>query len=283
MIPFQLHRRIPFVRRPFDQRDSLLAENAALKTRLAEIEREEEAPQVESKQSLNRAQELKRANVEYVDRAKTAFSHDEAMKASIGGDFEAIGRIEAAIVQYYGLKPDGHLIDVGCGSGRLARPLSAYLRGKYSGFDVVDDFVNYARKTVQRPDWRIEAIEHIGIPEPDGCADMVCFFSVLTHLLHEQSYWYLEEAKRVVKPGGLIIASFLEFTEPIHWPIFTSTLTHAKQPNVSDPINVFIERGALQVWANHLGLEIDEIRNGSDKIVPEGALGQSLCVIRRPD
>ena len=110
---------------------------------------------------------------------------------------------------------------------------------------------------------------------------MVCFFSVLTHLLHEQSFWYLEEAKRVLKPGGKVVVSFLEFSEVGHWSVFLDTLRHAKEAHVVDPLNVFIERSAFHVWAEHLGLEVEDVRGGNDVIVPEGAIGQSICVLRR--
>jgi ubiquinone/menaquinone biosynthesis C-methylase UbiE len=110
---------------------------------------------------------------------------------------------------------------------------------------------------------------------------MVCFFSVLTHLLHEQSYWYLDEAKRVLKPGGKILFSFLEFRQPNHWPIFESTL-HETQTSRMHPLNVFIDREAIRVWAEHLGLTIEDLRDASDQVVPQGALGQSICVMRVP-
>jgi len=116
----------------------------------------------------------------------------------------------------------------------------------------------------------------------DGAADMVCFFSVLTHLLHEQGYWYLEEAKRVLKPGGRIVFSFLEFTEPGHWPVFLDTLSGTKGRQYF-PLNVFIDRDALPVWAQHLGLELIEIRGAAEVITPEGNLGQALCVLRKPE
>ncbi len=281
MIPFQIHRRIPLIRRPFEQRDHLRAENVRLNARLAEAQLALDARQ----NGLVRTRDLKTTYSGNVERLKSDLPFDEAMQRSIsgdfGGDFDVMGRVELAILRHYDLKPTDHLIDVGCGSGRLALPLSSYLAGRYSGFDVVDDLIDYARSMVKRPDWRFEVIDHIGIPEPDGCADMVCFFSVLTHLLHEQSYWYLEEAKRVLKPDGKIIASFLEFREPDHWPTFMRTLEHAKGPQVVDSLNVFIERNTLQVWAESLDLEIVEFRNGGDEIGPDGPLGQSLCVMRR--
>ena len=245
MIPFQLHRRIPLIRRPFDQRDAAMKENAVLKAELIETQRAMEDAQSALKRSIGRTHYLKQTYTAQVERTASYVSVEEAMSTSIGGDFDYVGAVEVAVLKRYGLSPDHRVIDVGCGSGRLALPLSSYLRGSYSGFDIVDDLVAYARKAVQRPDWRFATVDHIEIPEPDGCADMVCFFSVLTHLLHEQSYWYLEEARRVVKPGGTIVVSFLEFADPEHWPIFTKLLAGAKTPENIDPLSVFHRAGCF--------------------------------------
>jgi SAM-dependent methyltransferase len=225
--------------------------------------------------------DLKNSYQAWVAHWKDKTRHDEAMSCAVGGNFELVGSIECALLKYYGLQSDHYVIDVGCGSGRLAKPLSAYLSGPYLGTDLVTDLIDYARKISGRLDWRFEVIDYIGIPEQDGQADVVCFFSVLTHLLHEQSYWYLEEAKRVLKPGGKIIFSFLEFRCEGHWPIFLSTLQQAQTGGIH-PLNVFIDREAIHVWANHLGLAIEDIRDASDAIVSEGALGQSLCVMSLP-
>lgn len=226
------------------------------------------------------ATDLKAVNVAFVAAIKTQMSHDQAMEAAIGGGFQQFGAIELAVLRHYGLPERGHLVDVGCGSGRLAQPLSAWLKGSYLGIDLVPDLVAHASRISARPDWRFEVIDHIGIPEANGSADMVCFFSVLTHLLHEQSFWYLEEARRVLKPGGRVVFSFLEFREPGHLQIFRDTVTSAKRANLQ-PLNTFIERGAIEVWARELGLRVVDIRDGGDAVVTEGALGQSLCVLEK--
>lgn len=223
----------------------------------------------------------KAAYTRFVENVKGRMPYDQAMEMAIGGGFDVIGPIEVALLRRSGLAADGYLIDVGCGSGRLAKPLAASHTGRYLGIDVVAALVKHARQTVGRPDWRFEAVDHIGIPEEDGQADMVCFFSVLTHLLHEQSFWYLEEARRVLKPGGLIVFSFLEFAEPAHMPVFWQTLATAKARG-EFPLNVFIERNAIQRWADALGLELLELHEGPSAIVPEGPLGQSVAVLRKP-
>jgi SAM-dependent methyltransferase len=224
-----------------------------------------------------------------------AYSHDEAAKLAVGGEFEAIGVLLRETLIYHGLKPDHYVIDVGCGSGRLASPLSEYLTGKYLGIDVVPQLIDYARKLVGRPDWRFEMAQGLTIPEADAKADMVCFFSVLTHLLHEESFVYLREAKRVLKPGGKIVLSFLDFRIAGHWDIFQNN--NLKDVGIGgQPLNVFISKDMLREWATHLDLEVEVIQDGDEPYVPLSApikfedgrvwtdrapFGQSLCVLVR--
>ena len=216
----------------------------------------------------------------------------EAMKRGAGGQFEAIGILEMQLLIQSGLQKDGYVIDVGCGSGRLAKPLSGYLTGKYLGIDIVPDMVDYARQLVQRPDWRFEVAEGLSIPERDGAADMVCFFSVFTHLLHEQTFIYLREAKRVLRPGGRIVFSFLEFAMPSHWKQFERSVNERKPDR--NPLNMFVGRDAIKAWATHLELSVVLIRGGERRFIAlphpvtledgrvvedYGTLGQSVCVL----
>lgn len=227
-----------------------------------------------------------------VKRLMRNYSHDEAMKLAVGGEFEALGILEVATLKHFGLEDNGYLIDVGCGSGRLAQPLSASFHGKYLGIDIEPNLVNFARKRVRRKDWRFEVTQGFAIPEKDGTADVVCFFSVFTHLLHEQTYVYLGEAKRVLKPGGKIIFSFLDFTVALHWNLFEAATVdlHAGR----QALTVFISKDAIRVWADHLGLKVELINDGDQGNIPLqeavvfdggavmkdlGTIGQSLCVL----
>ena len=136
-------------------------------------------------------------------------STEKAMSAAVGGDFEAVGQLEYALLLQYGLEKTHTVIDVGCGSGRLGFQLREYLDGKYIGIDIMKELFTYAESKCKRPDWEFYEAPGLSIPENSDFADFICFFSVFTHLLHEESYKYLEEAARVIKPKGKIIISFL--------------------------------------------------------------------------
>ncbi|MBV8658434.1 MAG: class I SAM-dependent methyltransferase [Burkholderiales bacterium] len=242
--------------------------------------------------------DLKNAYISWTNRVKSRdLPPAKALQTAIGGEFEAFGIIQSEMLKFFGLNEDSYVIDVGCGSGRLAAPLSQWSSLKYLGFDVVPDLVDHARQVANREDWKFAVVDKIEIPEKDGKADMVCFFSVLTHLLHEQSYIYLEEARRVLKPGGVIVLSFLEFAMAFHWDVFAGTVADAKGGS-HHPLNVFISRDALEAWAKRLDLELVQIRDGDEPFVPLpqpvtledgrvmesfGNLGQSICVLRKPE
>jgi SAM-dependent methyltransferase len=216
----------------------------------------------------------------------------EAMSRAVGGSYDALGEVEKQMLIGYGLEPAHTLVDVGCGSGRLAKALVPYLTtGRYLGTDVVRELIDYAREGCP-PAWQFALVEDIRIPFPDNCADFACFFSVFTHLLHEESYCYLLEAKRVVRPGGRIVFSFLEYAH--NWDIFKDTFDVVRAGRANVHLNTFIGRDAIEAWAQHLGLTIVDTRAATDRFVAlsrpitydngervEGmaALGQSVCVV----
>ena len=221
--------------------------------------------------------------------------HGRAMSLAVGGDFEAVGLLEYHLLRQRGLKPEDTVVDVGCGSGRLACQLREYLTGVYVGLDVVPELWQHAAKLCGRPDWKFYAAPGLRIPEPDGSADFVCFFSVFTHLLHEQTFKYLEDARRVLKPGGQIVFSFLEFAIPSHWFIFEGSLAAVGREDAV--LNQFVGRDAIRAWADHLRLAVVEIDDGDKPHIPlgdgvvkwdngremreRGNLGQSVCVLTK--
>src|SRR5258708_21406592 len=126
----------------------------------------------------------------------------EAMSVAVGGNYDAFGEIEKQLLVELGLQPQHTLVDVGCGSGRLAKALVPHLTsGRFLGTDVVQELLDYAREGCPAS-WRFELVEDVRIPFADDCADFASFFSVLTHLLPEEGYCSLVAARRVRRPGG---------------------------------------------------------------------------------
>jgi len=211
---------------------------------------------------------------------------DEAMSlavgGAVGGHYELFGNLEARILVDLGFRDGMALIDLGCGSGRLA---SAFAKTHesidYLGTDVVQSLLDYAA-TKTPPHFKFVKHRKLSIPSADSSADFVVAFSLFTHLLHQETYLYLEEAMRVLKPSGLLVFSFLEFAEPHHWTPFEQSIDF-KRKNARKPLTMFIDRSAINCWAGHLGFKPERHLSALTPSPNEGRLpGQSVMVLRKP-
>jgi len=126
-----------------------------------------------------------------------------------------------------GLKPNERVLDVGCGVGRMAMPLTNYLNdgGKYEGFDVVPQNIRWCQEniTARYPNFRFRLAEvynkeynpkgthgasEYKFPYEDESFDFVIVTSVFTHMLPEEVSNYLSEIERVTKGGGRAMITF---------------------------------------------------------------------------
>lgn len=204
---------------------------------------------------------------------------DEAMSLAVGGSYEHIGQVEQCVLRQMGLADGMFVVDLGCGSGRLAHALGKEFKIEYLGIDIIASLLDYAR-TKAPSNFRFVLNRELMLPEDDNVADIICAFSLFTHLLHTESYIYLEEMRRVLKPSGRIIFSFLEFAEPEHWAVFDATLA-AQRGSSSPHLNMFIERNVIEVWCAHLGLRCEEFIDATDPRWDGESLGQAIAVLRK--
>lgn len=110
-----------------------------------------------------------------------------------------------------------HLVDLGCGCGRIASFLAPILGGgQYSGFDVWDKGIEWAQKNISavapymsfvrlanaEGGLGYEGSRWFPMPLPSQGADAVVSTSVFTHLDEAAIAGYLSEIGRILKPGG---------------------------------------------------------------------------------
>ncbi len=126
-----------------------------------------------------------------------------------------------------GLTPHESVLDVGCGVGRMALPLTKYLStpGRYEGFDVVRANAAWCRDAItpRFPNFRFRHVDVFNrlynargklagdtyrFPHADASFDFAFLTSVFTHLLPPDAAHYLAELGRVLRPGGRCLATF---------------------------------------------------------------------------
>lgn len=187
---------------------------------------------------------------------------ERAMELVVGGKYHESGRLEAWALRQLGLRPENSVVDVGCGSGRLALGLEGFLTGKFVGTDVLAEALDYARSRCGRRDWEFIHTSGKRIPVADNTADFVVFFSVFTHLLDEDVFRYLCESRRIAKPTGKIVFSYLDFECDGHWPLFLQTAADERPDRV---LNSFTTETAIRRLARGAGLMVRAFHPSGEK------------------
>lgn len=129
-----------------------------------------------------------------------------------------------------GLKPTDRVLDVGCGIGRMAIPLTTYIRGgSYAGFDVGREMIRWCRRhiTPQNPNFEFAwvpiynrkynpfgtiAAAEFRFPYEDDSFDFALATSLFTHLTRADARHYLSEIARVLRPGATALLTFFLIT-----------------------------------------------------------------------
>ncbi|MDQ3015480.1 MAG: class I SAM-dependent methyltransferase [Bacteroidota bacterium] len=148
-----------------------------------------------------------------------------------GGDFLQTGQdFMSEFVELGLLKSDSIVLDVGSGIGRMAIPLTSFVKnGKYEGFDIMAAGVKWCQKniTTQYPNFNFTLVDlsndlyrnHGGsadqfqFPYQANLFDLVVVISVFTHMIALEVKNYSEEIYRVLKPGGKCFATFFILNE----------------------------------------------------------------------
>jgi ubiquinone/menaquinone biosynthesis C-methylase UbiE len=192
------------------------------------------------------------------------------LRTTGGGDYIEVGLAELSVLKASGLNDSSYIIDVGCGTGRLGASLKDHPHIKFLGIDVVPELVNFAREKCGRADWRFAVVDGLKIPESDEVADIVSFFSVLTHLTEAESLTYLQDAKRVLKPGGKILASYLDRHVDLHRVAAGKWWKQAAARLVARSVkNTLLDKASMRDFGHRLEMRTEFI---------ESALGQDLCL-----
>lgn len=124
------------------------------------------------------------------------------------------------------LKPSDAVLDIGCGVGRTAIALTQYLnkKGSYSGFDVVEEGINWCKKGIGK-DFSNFNFQYVSLfndlyntskksaidfvfPYVDNSFDKVFTISLFTHMQIDEIQHYFKEIERVINDSGLCFSTF---------------------------------------------------------------------------
>lgn len=144
-----------------------------------------------------------------------------------GGDAVLTGFNELELIRIFKSLKGASIIDIGCGIGRLTKYLLHENVEKYLGLDIIPEILQDAIEVANgQPNFNFAIVENCKLPSADASADVVCGFSLITHLLDEEIFEYFMEARRVLRPNGIAVFSFLDFENDGHLSAFVAHARH---------------------------------------------------------
>jgi SAM-dependent methyltransferase len=219
----------------------------------------------------------------------------------------------AQVQRYVGIKPTDNVVEIGCGIGRMAIPLTRMLTsGSYLGTEVMRDqvlwltehvssrhtnfsFVHHdIHDTLHNPNGAMSA-EDVRLPSADASIDLTLLFSVFTHMFGDEVAHYLDEFHRILKPDGRVYASFFLVNQPMLEEMRSSEkpgwgfrfvtphgdrcfIDKPKQPRQS----VAFLDDKVEEMVQDAGFEIERVLHGNwSGLRPEPKSGQDVIILKK--
>jgi SAM-dependent methyltransferase len=226
------------------------------------------------------------------------------------GDYRAIGvEYLGHYVRLGGLKPTDRILDIGCGIGRMAVPLTQYLDHRsafYEGVDPVNEGIEWCVQNITSayPNFRFCRVDvahelynpggaipghEVVLPFAGLRFDFVTMVSVATHLPASEIAAYAREVMRLLAPGGrLFLTAFLVTSDDIGSEKARPRFLKGEKAGtwIADPAAplgaIGFDDGTIQDILRNAGLEIQRISFGHWRGV-ESAHYQDVIIAVKPE
>lgn len=176
-------------------------------------------------------------------------SPDETTLQRTGGEMAQRLRWALALDQQH------RVLELGCGVARIGRELAPHV-GQWHGVDISGPILKIARqRTAHLPNVHLHELQRSVLPFADNSFDRAYTHLVLFHLDKEDLFIYLNELRRVLRPGGMVYFDTWNLLHPDGWQRFLWELEHHRQKRVkpahrnqfatSDEIRLYTEKAGL--------------------------------------
>lgn len=207
-----------------------------------------------------------------------------ALAQSIGSPtmetFRDWGNRQVQVLRHHGLADGMTIYDLGCGCGRTAQELQrSGWHGRYMGVDIISELVDELKRVC--PGYEVAVHQELSILARDNSVDILFNWSVFTHLYPEETFVYMMDIFRCLKPGGKLIFSFLEMGSDRHQRIFYKNVETVRQGKRLTHLDQFLHRDWISRFAEKIGFCAPEFTDGQDGR-DHPPFGQALAVMTKP-
>jgi 2-polyprenyl-3-methyl-5-hydroxy-6-metoxy-1,4-benzoquinol methylase len=169
---------------------------------------------------------------EYHSENLTPARVEEFYLSGIASMADIVRRIELAT----GARPSGRALDFGCGAGRLAEAMAAYVES-VTGYDISPGMLELARSNGGRATY-VEVL-------PDGPFDWINSYIVFQHIPPERGLGLMRELAVRLAPGGVVSLQVTIWREDRHKPPPLTGWRKWLAPLVAQVRNARLPRGTI--------------------------------------
>jgi ubiquinone/menaquinone biosynthesis C-methylase UbiE len=208
------------------------------------------------------------------------------------------------------IRPGQNVIEIGCGVGRDAMHLSDRIgaTGTYLGLDIIPSSIDWCRKNIspRYPNFRFELLDvhnefynprgtgqarNVRLSARDNSIDRILLQSVFTHMFEDDITAYFREFRRVLKPEGLVHATFFILDRPSNPDLprpnaqLTFTIEYGDGCSIQQveppEAAVAFTSEAVQRMLDGSGMELDQPLHYGSWSGIDSEHGQDIAVLRR--
>ena len=189
-------------------------------------------------------------------------------------DLTARGTIDV-LRSTVGLRPDDVILEIGCGIGRVGKPLSAQCL-HWFGADISAVMLGHAAARLKdRPNTTLVELATVGLQEfPRDAFDLVYCTTVFMHLLEWDRYRYVEESLRVLRPGGRCYFDNYPLDSEHGWRVFLESSGYPLDRRPAH-LSMSSSREELRTYLSRAGF--------ADVAVHDLANGMIAATARKPE
>ncbi len=164
-------------------------------------------------------------------------------KALITTGDMALKRRARKIIEGLEVKESDKILEIGCGNGYYLSLLSRLkLKLNLSGIDNVQMALNDAKKFISDKRVKLILADASKLPFLNNTFDKIVMSEVIEHVKDEKAT--LDEAYRVLKPGGIFVLTTCNIDYPFLWDPINWILQHI--------FNTYIKKGFWSgIWSQH--------------------------------
>lgn len=176
-----------------------------------------------------------------------------------------------------------HILDFGCGVGRVLRHFNTFKGTRFYGTDYNHMLIESCQQNLKFAEFQVNTLDG-RLTYPDKMFDLVYALSVFTHLSEKLQFFWLEELTRITKPGGYLFITlhgdfYFDRMLPEEQLLYQNGKLAVRDANVE---------GSNECAAFHPKAYVEHYMTKNLELVehiPEGALGnprQDAYLFRKP-